>query len=430
MSGISPREPIDACLAEAIARYTDDNPLSLAQHRRASQSMPDGNTRSVLYSDPFPITLLRGRGAYVTSIDESEYVDYLGDYTAGLYGHSDPTIAAAIWEASQSGWVLGGHSTVEEQFAVLLRKRFKPLQRLRFTNSGTEANLMAITAALEHTARPAIVAFEGGYHGSVLNFCTARVGNLPFEFIVLPYNDPERFVTVARRQAQRIAAVLVEPMLGPGGCVPATSEFLRCLRAECDRHGALLIFDEVMTSRLTPGGLQSAYQITPDLMTLGKYLGGGLSSGVFGGRADVMQVFDPRCGRGNICSISAGLVGLRDVYTAEANVRLNRTGDATRQQLDSLILKSGLPMSVTGTGSMMHVHMRRGPITDYRNASVADAKLRTLFYYDLLESGIWSARRRMFCLSLPMGDNERHQLVRALDDFIIERCELFNDIPD
>ncbi len=427
--------PIDGAIADAVRRFASANRQSLAQHERAARVLPGGNTRSVLYSAPFPITLVAGRGARVRSLDGREYIDFLGDYSAGLYGHSDPIIAAAITEALSAGWGLGGHTPLEERFAALLAGRFPSLERMRFTNSGTEANLMAISAAIAATGRARVVVFEGGYHGSVLNFGAAVSPlNAPFDFIKAPYNGSEQTARLLAANAGRIAAILVEPMLGSGGCIPGAPEFLQLLRDWSHQNGALLIFDEVMTSRLAPGGLQGALGIRPDLTTLGKYLGGGLSFGAFGGRADVMDRFDPRR-RGalahagtfnnNVLTMSAGIAGLTGVFTDDAARRLNRRGEELRATLNALAADAALPMQFTGLGSMMNVHMCAGPIRNYAEAARGGGRLRELLYFDLLERGIWCARRGMFNLSLPMQDADLGSLVDAVRDFIAGRAPLF-----
>jgi glutamate-1-semialdehyde 2,1-aminomutase len=431
----SPNIRLDACLEQASAHFRLANPKSAAQHAKATLSMPGGSTRSSIFYAPFPLTVVTGKGAHVQSLDGTEYLDFLGEYTAGVYGHSNPIVADAIQHALQNGLALGGPSVLEEEYAALLRARFRSLELLRFTNSGTEANLLAVTTALEFTRRQAVLVFEGGYHGSVLSFSEHRTRNIPFEFLVVPYNDIERVQVIFRDRGDSIAAVLLEPMLGAGGCIPASAEFLMTLRDLSTQYGAVLIFDEVMTSRLSPGGLQDTFGVVPDLTTLGKYLGGGLSCGVFGGRAEIMKLFDLRRSdaiqhsgtfNNNVCSIAAGLAGLRDVFTPEANRRLNDRGNRLRQRLQSLLNESGLPMSVTGMGSMMNIHMCRGPITNYSDIGSADPKMRDLFHLDMLAGGIWSARRGMLNLSLPMTDDDCRSLVSAVDDFIADRCELFD----
>jgi glutamate-1-semialdehyde 2,1-aminomutase len=432
-------EAIERALAESVERFTSANPQSLAQHRRAARVLPGGNTRTVLFAAPFPLTLVSGREARVVSLDGREYIDFLCEYTAGIYGHSNAVIAAAISDALAAGVVLGGHTLSEERFASLLVSRFASLERLRFTNSGTEANLMAVSAAIAATGRRRVVVFDGGYHGSVFNFGSpASSINAPFEFIKARYNGCEETASLLEAHRSDVAAVLVEPMLGSGGCIPAEPAFLQLLRNWCSDSGAILIFDEVMTSRLSPGGLQAALGIRPDLTTLGKYLGGGLSFGAFGGRADIMDRFDPRrtaplvhagTFNNNVLTMSAGIAGLAQVFTREAAVKLNQNGEDLRRRLNALAQHGGVPMQFTGIGSMMNVHMLAGPIRSYADVLRGHAGLRELLYFDLLERGIWCARRGMFNLSLPMRDDDFDALVNAVGEFIVRRAGLLLQPP-
>jgi glutamate-1-semialdehyde 2,1-aminomutase len=429
---------IDSAVAEAVERYTCSNLKSLAQHQRAARVLPGGNTRTVLFAAPFPITLVSGHEARVVSLDGREYIDFLGEYTAGIYGHSNAVIAAAITEALAAGVVLGGHTQLEERFACLLIERFPSLERLRFTNSGTEANLMAISAAIATTGRQQVVVFEGGYHGSVFNFGSpVSPINAPFGFIRAPYNDCDQTSVMLDAHRNHVAAILVEPMLGSGGCIPGEPAFLRMLRDWCCENDAVLIFDEVMTSRLSPGGLQAAIGIRPDLTTLGKYLGGGLSFGAFGGRADIMDRFDPRrmaplvhagTFNNNVLSLSAGIAGLTHVFTPDAAVGLNRHGEDLRKRLNALAERAGVPLQFTGIGSMMNVHLCAGPIRSYTDAARGHTRLRDLLYFDLLEREIWCARRGMFNLSLPMDQHDFNSLADAVGEFITARAALFFDV--
>ncbi len=222
--------------------------------------------------------------------------------------------------------------------AALLTARFPSLERVRFCNSGTEANMFAVQTARVMTGRPAVLGFAGCYHGGLLTFTAAdNPLNVPIPTVVAPYNDADGTAALIDAHADELAAVIVEPMIGGGGCIPAAPEFLRMLRERTERHGIVLIFDEVMTSRLAPGGLQGEYGITPDLTSLGKYIGGGMTAGAFGGRAELMERYDPRQKRplqhsgtynNNVFSLRAGIAGLGEVYTAEAAVALNARGDA------------------------------------------------------------------------------------------------------
>ena len=264
---------IGAALAEAEELYQVRNPKSVAQHREACAAMPGGNTRSAIHVDPFPLTMARGEGARLWDIDGHEYIDFLSEFTAGIYGHSHPAIRKAIEAALDGGLNFGAHNEIEARFAAAICARFPSIELVRFTNSGTEANLMAVSAARAITGRPKILVFTGGYHGGVFYFRGhGSPLNAPFEYLLGRYNDLAAVEALVHAYRAELAAILVEPMQGTTGCIPAERAFLAGLRALSNDTGALLIFDEVMTSRLAPGGLQQVHGILPDLTTLGKYL--------------------------------------------------------------------------------------------------------------------------------------------------------------
>ena len=284
---------LEAALADAREHYAAARPQSARIHRRAREVLPGGNTRSVLFYTPFPTAMARGEGCFLEDVDDRRYVDFCGEYTAGLFGHSEPRIRAALHAAIDRGLNLASVGEREGQLATLLCARFPSLQRVRFTNSGTEANMMALGAARTFCGRPGILAFRGGYHGGLLTLVGGGSPiNAPFPLTLSDYNDTEQTLETLRANAGEIAAVILEPMMGSGGCIPATPEFLAALRAATREAGILLLFDEVMTSRHSSGGLQKLRGVTPDLTTLGKYMAGGMSFGAFGGRADVMDLFD------------------------------------------------------------------------------------------------------------------------------------------
>jgi glutamate-1-semialdehyde 2,1-aminomutase len=310
---------LDAVLSDARQRFSAANPKSMARHRAAAASLPGGNTRAVLWYRPFPLTLVGGDGCMVEDLDGHRYCDLVSEYSAGLYGHSETATAAAMKQAIDDGVLLGAPNQYEARYAEAIVDRFPAIERVRFCNSGTEANIMALSAARAVTGRSKILVFREGYHGGVLTFAHGgSVLNLPFPFVFANYNDIDGTEAIIRGQAGDLAAVILEPMMGGGGCIPATRDFLAMLRAVTSETGTLLIFDEVMTSRLAYRGLHGAHGINPDLVTLGKYLGGGASFGGFGGRADVMDRFDPSSPHAfshggtfnnNVLSMAAGLAG-------------------------------------------------------------------------------------------------------------------------
>src|ERR1700730_1064638 len=396
---------LKSALAEAEEHCRARNPKSLAQHHDACAAMPGGNTRSAIHVDPFPLTMVRGEGARLWDLDGHEYVDFLSEFTAGIYGHSHPVIRQAITAALEGGLNFGAHNATEARFAAAICARFPSIDLVCFANSGTEANLMAVSAARAITGRPKILVFEGGYHGGVFYFRGhGSPLNAPFEYLLGHYNDIAAVEALVWPPRAALAATLVEPMQGTTGCIPAGRDFLAGLRTLADETGALLIFDEVMTSRLAPGGLQEAHGILPDLTTLGKHIGGGMSFGAFGGRADIMERFDPRrpdafqhagTFNNNVLTMNAGLVGLTEIYTPERAHALNAWGDGLRGRLNAVARQHGLAMQFTGLGSMFSVHMTGAPIHSQEDAERGNGALRDLFYFDLLARGIWFAKRGM-----------------------------------
>lgn len=421
---------LDAALEEAERRFTETNPKSLEGYQAACRAMPGGNTRSGIYYPPFPLTLAGGAGARVWDVDDHDYTDFVVEYTAGLYGHSNPTIQAAISNALDSGIVLGGHNTVEARLAEALCARIPSLEQVRFCNSGSEATLFTISALRKISGRQRVMAFEGAYHGGFLNFAYPGASlNAPFPYLMGTYNDTEGAAALIEQHAADLAAVIVEPMCGAGGCIPATREFLAALREATARHGVTLVFDEVMTSRLAPGGLQEVHGIIPDMTTLGKYLGGGLPFGAFGGRQELMARFDPRRAdsfphsgtfNNNILTMSAGLAGISEVYTPDACRALNAAGESLRQRLNAAFKDHGVAAQATGHGSMMAVHFRGGPIACPADAARGDKQAKKLFHLEMTARGQYIVPRGMINQSLPMTDADRDGLVEAVDGFLDE----------
>jgi glutamate-1-semialdehyde 2,1-aminomutase len=421
-------------LLEAREAYARRRPESLARHLTAAEVMPGGNTRTVLHFGPFPFTALRGEGCRITDADGHVYVNLAGEYTAGLFGHSHPAIRAAVERALDGGVNLTAHNAFETRFARLVCDRFPSIERVRFTNSGTEANLMALACATIATGRRTILGFEGCYHGSLFGFGKgAAAVNVPHRTVAAPYNDLAAARCLARENATDLAAIILEPMLGGGGCIPAEQDFLAGLRALADETGAVLIFDEVMTSRLAPGGLQDATGVTPDLTTLGKYVGGGMSFGAFGGRAALMEMFDPRRAdavphagtfNNNVLTMSAGIAALSEIYTPDVARALNARGEMLRASLNAIAARRGLPVVWTGRGSMLCLHVANRAPRNAVEAAAADQVLKELIFLDLLERGFYIARRGMIALSLALGQAELVAFEEAVAEVLDLRAPL------
>jgi glutamate-1-semialdehyde 2,1-aminomutase len=429
MTATDERTNLDTELTQARERYVAQRPIGAAMHAEAREVMPGGNTRTVLYHPPFPMRISRGHAQRVIDVDGHEYVDMLGEYTAGLYGHSQKVILDAVRAALDDGISLAGHNVYEARLAREIVDRFPALELVRFTNSGTEANLMAIALARVVTGRPGIAVARGGYHGGLLYFGGGGSPvNAPYDAIVLDYNDVEGARASIREHADRLAAVVVEPVLGSGGVIPATREFLQTLQEEARAHGVLLILDEVMTSRLSPRGAAPLFDLTPDLLTLGKYLGGGLSFGAFGGRADLMSRFDPsqpgalpHAGtfNNNVLSMAAGLAGLTQVLDDARLEALNARGDRLREQLNAVMAPHG--WVATGMGSMVGFHPVSGPVRSPADLADADDRRRELLFLDLLERGFYVAPRGFIALSIEVTDDDVDEFVAAVAEALAAR---------
>jgi len=426
-------QALRTALHRAEQRYISANPRSFERFERACAAMPGGNTRSVLYFSPFPVSIDSASGAILRDVDGHEYIDFLGEFSAGIYGHSHPAIISAATKALQSGIVLGGPNVYECELAALLCKRFPSCDLIRFCNSGTEANLMALVTACAVTGRKKVMVFEGGYHGGVLKFAPGGSPvNAPFDYVVAQYNDLDETRALIGKSSKELAAIILEPMLGGGGGIVADRNFLRMLREESTRHEIVLIFDEVMTSRLSPGGLQEKLGVRPDMTTFGKYIGGGFSFGAFGGRRALMEHYDPRRVSGfahagtfnnNVVSMAAGLGGLRDVLTTDTIVAFNKKGDWFREKLNRVISERQSCAQVLGSGTIMTIHFQRGPIRTARDVDPAPEK-RALLHLEMLAKGFYIARRGYMSLSLALSDAHYENFIAAFDEFLEEHGHL------
>ncbi len=426
---------LDTAIAEAHERYAAARPKSAALHQKAKMVMPGGNTRSNLYYAPFPSAMAGGQGCYATDIDGNAYLDLCGEYTAGLFGHSETRILEKVQAAIGRGIGMGAVGDNEPKFAELVCARFPSIEKVRFTNSGTEANMMCLTLARHHSKRAGVLVFRGGYHGSVLTFTGGGPGAMtaPMDFIMSDYNDLDGTVALMRQHKDRIGAVILEPMQGSGGCIPATVPFLQGLRAACDELGMLLIFDEVMTSRHSSGGLQKLTGVHPDLTALGKYLAGGMNIGAFGGKASIMDAFDSTqpgalvhsgTFNNNVLSMAGGVVALGEIFDSAAAEAHYAKGEKLRNRLNEIAQKHRVTLQFTGIGSMIQPHFRTGQLLRRYDASATEEALLELFFFDMLQAGIYLARRGMVAMSLPVGQPECDRFAEAVDGFCTTRGPL------
>jgi glutamate-1-semialdehyde 2,1-aminomutase len=372
-------------------------------------------------------------------------LDFNGNYTSLILGHAPPEVIKAVQEVATAGLSFPGPTEHEIRLAEALVRRIPSMETLRFTNSGTEATMNAVRAARAFTGRAKIAKFEGAYHGthdwvlvSVSPDVKAAGGRgrpkpvassagvppaVLKHTVVLPWNDGDACEAILEKEAPNLAALLVDPLLGIGGVLPPVEGFLQRLRAITERHGIVLVFDEVISFRVAPGGAQERFGVRPDLTTLGKIIGGGLPIGAFGGRADIMAAYDPRKGgarishggtfNANPVTMAAGLVTL-NALTPEAYARLDTLGERLRGGVTRLLAGTRRKGQITGVGSLFCLHWTTGALTDYRASRPKDAETPLRVFMGLVNEGILLTPRGLGACSLAMTDEDIDRFVNAL----------------
>jgi glutamate-1-semialdehyde 2,1-aminomutase len=440
--------------------YRRSTPGSRRLHERAAAVMPGGTTRTTTYFDPYPLFIDRGEGCRIWDADGTERLDMLGNYTAMILGHAHPKVVEAIREQAGRGTAFAAANAIEGELAGILCERVPSLDLVRFCNSGTEATMFAMRLARAFTGRPKIARIEGGYHGT---HDQAEVSTHPVvseagpadrplsrpdsigtpawaleQTVVLPFNDPDSAERILREEGARLAAVILEPIIGAGGVIAATPEFLGRLRRLTTELGMLLIFDEVISLRVAPGGAQELYGVTPDLTTMGKIIGGGLPVAAFGGRADVMELLDPRrqpnlaqggTYNGNPLGMAAGVAAMKEL-TPDVYADLNRKGARVKDQLSEVFSSHGVPAQVNGVGSLLAIHFTETPVTDYRTKATSDERVTRDFFLGLVNHGVLLAPRAMGALSTPMGEDEIQLFVDAVDAVVAEQLPRWQSAPN
>jgi len=410
---------------------------------RARHVLPGGNTRTTLYMAPYPPYAAHGRGSVIVDVEGQARYDFLNNYTALIHGHADPDINAAVIDQLAGGVAFAMPTEQEVALAEVLAERIPSVERVRFTNSGTEAVMMAIKAARAFTGRPMIAKFNGCYHGS---YDFAEVSTKPApagphgdplsvaysvgtpqavldSVVVLPYNDLEATERLLTAHRGELAAVLIDPMPRSMGLHAADRTFLSRLREITRAYGIVLIFDEVISLRADRGGMQAVLGVTPDLTAMGKIIGGGFPIGGLGGSAEVMAVFDPSTGpraphggtfNANPVSMVAGLVAMQKMTDDEFDRLAHLTGQL-QAGFEEVMTEAGIEGQTAGHGSLFHVHLHRRPLATYTNAFPRPQETTRLdaVYRTLLAHGIFVTPTLFGCLSTPMGVAEVESFVDA-----------------
>jgi glutamate-1-semialdehyde 2,1-aminomutase len=352
-------------------RYRRDTPSSAALMNKAAAVMPGGNTRTASFYPPYPVVIERGDGPWLWDVDNRRYVDLFCNGLSLIHGNHYAPAREAIQSVMQRGTAWAGASREQIVFAELLQERIKAIELLRFTNSGSEACMMAVKTARHMTGRPYILKSVGAYHGSYPDLEAGLYGHGNFEgrALAASFNDLGSFERVMAQHGSQVAAIVIEPVLVTGRVVPPAPGFLQDMQALARRHGALCILDDCLMLRLAVGGSAEKFDLQPDLIVLGKFLGGGTALGAFGGSRDTMRVFDPtRPGavfhggsfNGNPLGCAAGLVTLRDL-SAERIAAMDAACHRMRSALARRAEELGLDVILTGIGSVAGIAFSADP---------------------------------------------------------------------
>jgi glutamate-1-semialdehyde 2,1-aminomutase len=426
---------------------TANSSRSKQLYDRALRVMPGGVSRNTVLRRPHPLYAEKGEGCYLTDIEGNRRIDFANNMASLIHGHAYPPMVEAVTRQLQRGTGFTLATEVEIKLAEHMTSRTKGFDKIRFVNSGTEAIMGCLKAARAFTRRPKIAKVEGAYHG-LYDYAevsqTAQPSNwgdpnhpasLPVaqgtpqsaldEVVVIPFNNVKAALALLDEHKDDLACVLVDALPHRVGFIPAQPAFIQALRKWTQEHGALLVFDEVITYRCTYSGAQAWFDVTPDLTAMGKMIGGGFPVGGIAGRNAVMEVFNPLADKvlfphsgtfsANPMTMTAGLVAMEH-FDRQAVEKLNKLGDVARRQISEAIRQAGIPACVTGGGSIFRIHMKPTPPSNYREGYVTpqETKLLKALIDHAIENGVLLIGTCSGMLSTPMGQAEIDRLTEVL----------------
>jgi glutamate-1-semialdehyde 2,1-aminomutase len=426
---------------DELTRYLELTPKSRTQWEEAKEYLPGGDSRNSIFWKPYPIFIASASGCHVVDADGIDRLDFINTMTTMILGHGPEPVIKAVQEQLERGLAYNAPNEHQVRLARLLCERIPSFDLVRFTNSGTEATLNTIRAARAFTGKNRFAKVEGGYHGThdavtvSIRVDPAQAGNpmrpkaLPSsagladgvveQVVVIPFNETKVAQEILEENKDKLAAVIVEPVMGSVGMVPATDEFLTMLREFTQANGIILIFDEVISFRVAQGGSQQYYGITPDLTSLGKIIGGGFPVGAFGGRRDIMELYDPSRGpkvahagtfNANPVTMLAGAVTLEQL-TPDVYLYLAELTEALRQGIRQVCAELEVPAQVTGLGSLFGIHFTDCLVRNYRDIAAGNSRLREQVFLGLMNEGVLMAPNLVGALSTAITEAEVNTFV-------------------
>jgi glutamate-1-semialdehyde 2,1-aminomutase len=429
--------------------YAGGRPQSRALYERACNVMPGGDTRTITWFEPYPSFAASGEGCRIRDEDGHELLDFQSNYTSLIHGHAFPPVVEAIREQARRGSVFTAPLECQIRLAEMLTERTPSVDRVRFTNSGTEAMMHAVRAARAYTGRELIVKLEGGYHGSSDIFEVsiepdmAKAGAIErpesvadglgvprqamAQVIVAPFNRIEITRNIIEENMDRIAAFVMEPIQGSAGQIEPDPDYLKFVREITSEYGIVLLFDEVVTYRVARGGAQEYYGVTPDMTAFGKIIGGGLPVGAFGGKSEIMDIYDPArhimshsgTFNGNAFAMVGGAAVLEHLPQREID-RINALGARLRAGLERASRDAGINIWINGVASLVNVIWNNGPVNEYRGIANSREEFNVLLSLGLINRGVFIAPRGMMCTSTPMDEAVVDRCVEAFADCVRE----------
>ncbi len=426
-----------------LDRYLEMTPHSRARWEEARAYMPGGDSRNSIFWKPYPIFVTDASGSRVRDADGVERIDFINTMTTMILGHGPTAVVNAVRRQLDQGFGYNAPNERQIDLARILCERIPSFDLVRFTNSGTEATLNTLRAARAFTGRSRFAKVEGGYHGthdgvtvsvrvdpSIAGESDSPVpvaasaglaAGVMEQVVVVPFNDSATALQILEQNAEDLAAVIIEPVMGSVGMVPALPEYLAMLRDFCDANGSILIYDEVISYRVAPGGSQEYYGITPDMTALGKIIGGGLPVGAFGGRRDIMELYDPTAGptvshagtfNANPLTMLAGAVTMEQL-TPEVYRSLAELTEALKQGIRDACAEQETPVQVTGLGSLFGIHFTDREVLTYRDIASGNYDLRDRMFLGMLNEGILMASNLVGSLSTATTEQDVEAFLAA-----------------